>query len=85
MRTYLVESYLPETTAGVMAALTERLTAVCSELSRPGCRVGYLHALRVPADELCVYVFTASCADVVAEAARLAGIRHPRISEAVVS
>lgn len=85
MRTYLAEGYLPETAASELPALGERLAAVCEAVSRPGRTVNYLHALRVPDDELCLYVFTASCAEAVEEVLSRAGLRHTRVSEAMVS
>lgn len=82
MRTYLAETYSSETAT---TAAVERLRAACRNASRPRRRVQILQVLEVPADELYLYLFSATCAEVVEEAVALAGLTHARVSEVVKS
>jgi hypothetical protein len=73
---FLIESY---TVASALQDALERARRA-AEL---GDRVSYLRTTCVPTDETCLHMFEAPSSAVLGEAARLAGLGHLRIVEAV--
>jgi hypothetical protein len=56
---YLVETYLARGDAGECAARERRARSAAEELTRQGTRVRFDHAIHVPEDEICFFVFDA--------------------------
>ena len=78
MPSYLVESYLTDSSAAVADA-RER-AQLAAEL---GSGVRYVRTTFLPGDETVLHVFEAASADALERAARLAALAHERIVEAV--
>jgi hypothetical protein len=75
---FLIESY----TVADRFALEDAL-ARARRAAELGDGVSYLRTTCVPADETCLHLFEAPSLAVLGEAARLAGLGHLRIVEAV--
>jgi hypothetical protein len=83
MPEFLVELYLPR---GEGAAVERRARDACraaEALSREGRPVRYVRSIFVPEDETCFFLYEASTADDVEEAARRASIRFDGVALAV--
>lgn len=61
---------------------TEEARLAAAQCSGEGLAVRHLHSIFVPEDETCFYLYEAASAAAVCEAARRAGMRFERISEA---
>ncbi len=85
MPSYLVETYLARGQAGERTARERRARSAAEELTRNMSRVRFDHAIHVPEDEICFYVFDAPSARDAARAAQRAGLDPLRIVEAVPS
>jgi hypothetical protein len=78
MPSYLVESYLTDSSAAVADARDRAHLA--AEL---GTGVRYVRTTFLPGDETVLHVFEAASADALEHAARLAALEYERIVEAV--
>ncbi len=85
MPSYLVETYLARGQAGERTARERRARSAAEELTRNMSRVRFDHAIHVPEDEICFYVFDAPSARDAARAAQHAGLDPLRVVEAVPS
>jgi len=85
MPSYLVETYLARGQAGERTARERRARSAAEELTRNMSRVRFDHAIHVPEDEICFYVFDAPSARDAARAAQRAGLDPLRVVEAVPS
>jgi len=83
MAEFLVEQYVSRSGAPGEGAGAERARRAAAEVNSEGTAVRYLRSILVPEDETCFYLYEAGSADAVREAARRAGLRFERISEAV--
>ena len=83
MPSYLIESYLPRSRAGELAALVGRLRRATETLTAEGAAVRHLRSTFVPGDELCLHLFEAESAATVGEASRRADIEPARVVQAV--
>jgi hypothetical protein len=79
MPSYLVETFLARSEAGERPERERRARAAAEELSRGGARVAYDHAIHVPDDEICFFVFEAPSSLDAARAAKLAGLEAVRV------
>lgn len=77
--TFLVESYVSRATDAAPSELEERLGAAAEALALD---VNLLHAISLPEDEICFYLFEAPSAEAVRQVSERAGLRHERIVEA---
>jgi hypothetical protein len=82
---YLVETYLARGSAGERSAREERARTAAEELTRERTHVRFEHAIHVPEDELCFFVFEAVSSRDAALAAQLAGLDPIRVVEAFSS
>jgi hypothetical protein len=82
VREFLVETYQSRTAVGVGAPAAEKVASAADQLAREGTRVRFLHAIFVPEEETCLYLYRARSADAVRRAAQRAGLRCERITEA---
>lgn len=85
MPSYLVETFLPRGGAGERTARERRARSAAEELTRKGTRVRFDHAIHVPEDETCFFVFDAPSSRDAALAAELAKLGPLRVVEAVSS
>jgi hypothetical protein len=83
MAEFLVELYVSRVDAGAVARGAERSRRAAAELTREGTPIRYVRSVFVPEDETCFYLYEASCADAVKEAARRAALPFERVTEAV--
>jgi hypothetical protein len=83
LSTYLVEAYLPKTSAGGADAAAARARAAAAELRRAGTAIRYVRSFFVPEDELWLCFFEARSVEDVAEAATRAELVPGRIQQAV--
>lgn len=83
MASYLVETYVPRTQAGDLAAAASRARAAARSLAGEGRRIRFVRATFVPADEVWLLAFDADSPALVAEATARAEIAYDRILEAV--
>ena len=81
MRRYLVETFVARDATGGCSAPEWRVRSVAGELRRQGVRVRFDRAIRVPEDELCLFVFEAASEREAALAAELAQLDPYRIVE----
>jgi len=82
---YLVETYLARDQADQRAARERRARLAARELTHGTAHVRFDHAIHVPEDEICFYVFDASTARDAADAAERAGLDPIRVVEAISS
>jgi hypothetical protein len=80
---YLVETYLARADAGEREARAHRARASAEQLSSAGTPVRLEHAIHVPDDELCFFLFEATAGPTAALVALLADLAPIRIVEAV--
>ena len=83
MPMYLVEAYIPRSSARGGHAAGREARAAAEELSREGTSVRYVRTTLLPNDETCFHVFEASSEEAVGEVCRRAGIGAARIVPAV--
>jgi hypothetical protein len=83
MPSYLIESYLPRTRSGELAAEVGRLRRATETLTAEGERVRHLRSTFLPDDELCLHLLEAESAATVGEASRRAAIKPARVMQAV--
>lgn len=83
MPSYLIESYLPRSRSGELAAVVERLRLATDSLTAEGVPVRHLRSTFIPGDELCLHLFEAESATTVGEASRRAAIEPARVVQAV--
>jgi hypothetical protein len=80
---YLVEAYVPRSSARRGRAAAREARAAAEELAREGTSVRYMRTTFLPDDETCFHVFEASSEKAVGEVCRRAGIGSARIVPAV--
>ena len=85
MPTYIVESYLTQRHAELLAETGTRLGRAADELSHAGSGVRYERWEFLPGDELCLYFFEAESADAVKQCLDRAALTCERIVETVSS
>ncbi len=83
MPSYLIESYLPRSRSGELAAVAERLRRATDSLTAEGAPVRHLRSTFIPGDELCLHLLEAESAATVGEASRRAAIEPARAVQAV--
>jgi len=83
MTEFLLEVYLPAADARALEKASAVARAGAEHLAAEGCRVAFLHAIYVPEDETCFYVYEADSAEAVREAARQAEMTDVRVVAAV--
>jgi hypothetical protein len=83
MPSYLIESYLPRSRAGELAAVVSRLRHATEMLNAEGTHVRHLRSTFVPTDELCLHLLEAESATTVGEASRRAAIEPARVVQAL--
>jgi hypothetical protein len=83
MPSYLIESYLPRSRSGELAAVAERLRRATDSLTAEGAPVRHLRSTFIPGDELCLHLLEAESAATVGEASRRAAIEPARVVQAV--
>ena len=83
MAEFLLELYVSRTDGVAVERGAERSRIAAEELTREGTPVHYLRSIFVPEDETCFYLYEATSADAVREAARRAGLPFERVTEAV--
>jgi hypothetical protein len=81
MQSFLVETYQPAAGSAEYRAVVLRLRAAARALTREGAPVTYRRSIFVPLDETCFHVLDATSREAVAEAARRAEMRAPRVME----
>jgi hypothetical protein len=82
---YLVETFLQRGGAGERTARERRARSAAAELTQKGTGVRFDHAIHVPEDEICFFVFDARSSTDVALAAELAELGPLRVVTAVSS
>jgi hypothetical protein len=80
---YLVELYLPRSSADEARAAGTRARAAAAELSAEGVPIRYVRTTFLPEDETCFHVFVADSAEAVGEVCRRATLGRVRIALAV--
>lgn len=83
MAEFLVECYVTRTDKARLADGSDGARRAAEELTREGADVRFLRSIFVPEDETCFYLFEATSADTVREAAARAGLAFGRVAEAV--
>ena len=83
MTEFLVELYVSKTNCAAVAVEAERLRHAAAVLTAEGRPVRLLQSIFVPEDETCFHLLEAVSSDAVAEAARRAEIRAPRVVESI--
>jgi uncharacterized protein with GYD domain len=74
MADYLVEHYLPGSSADQLKDASARLRAAAKQMSREGTPVRYLRGVFLPKDETCLHLFEAGSLEAVGEASRRADV-----------
>jgi hypothetical protein len=82
MPSYLIESYLPRSRSGELAAVVSRLQSATETLTAEGRNVRHLRSTFLPTDELCLHLLEAESAATVGAASRLAAIEPARVVQA---
>jgi hypothetical protein len=80
---YLLEAYVPRTSAGGPAAAAARAHRAAAEMRRIGSPVRLLRSFFLPADELWFGLYEARSLEEIVEAGRLAELRVGRIQRAI--
>ena len=83
MTEFLLETYVSRSTGNGMAADVERARLAADAVRREGRPVELLRTIFVPEDETCFFVYRASSADDVREAARRADLPTENVVQAV--
>ena len=81
--TYLLEAYMPRTSAGGPVAAAARARAAAAAMRQEGTPIRVLRSFFMPEDELWFCLYEAHSTDDVAEASRRAELRFDRIQPAV--
>ena len=81
--TYLLEAYMPRTSADGPAAAAARARASAAQMRREGTPIRVLRSFFIPEDELWFCLYEARSSDAVAEASRRAELGLGRIQKAV--
>jgi hypothetical protein len=79
MGEFLAELYVAESDLAAVARGSELARLAAKQPSRDGSSVRYVRSIFVPEDETCFYLYEASSADAVVEAASRAGLTFERI------
>lgn len=79
MSEFLLELYVSRTDRKAVGAGAERARRAAEQLTREGTPVGYVRALFLPEEEICFYLYEATSADDVREAARRAVLPFERV------
>jgi hypothetical protein len=79
---FLLEAYVSHPSAEVSPPGLEALSLAADELTNEGTPVRLVRSIVVPEDETAFYLFSATSAEAVREAATRAGLRVERVSEA---
>jgi hypothetical protein len=79
---YLLEAYMPGSSAADLAHLVERLSDAARALTRAGLAVRYLRSTYVPEDETCFHYVEAPSIHVAERFAHHAALSFDRILEA---
>ena len=82
-RTYLVECYSPGIARKDVESAGRRASDASAALRGEGCRVDYVGAILVPADEVVFHVFDSACLGAVREASVRAEVPFERVVESV--
>jgi hypothetical protein len=83
LETYVLEAYMPRTSAGGPAAAAARANRAAAEMRRNGSPVRLLLLFFLPEDELWFCLYEARSLEEVVEAGRLAELRVGRIQRAI--
>lgn len=76
---FALELYLPCRARDSSAEAAAKARSAAAELRRRGSRVWFARTIFMPRDEVCLLVFEAASAELVAEAARIAEITFERV------
>jgi hypothetical protein len=79
---YLLEAYLPDSSAGDLAHVVERLSETARALTQAGLAVRYLRSTYVPEDATCFHYVEAPTVHAATSFAQRAGLSFDRILEA---
>lgn len=83
MAEFLVECYVSRSKSDLVADDSEEARLAAEALAREGADVRFLRSIFVPEDETCFYLYEATSAQVVRDAANRAGLTFERVTEAV--
>lgn len=83
MGEFLVELYVSRTDGDSVERRAARARAAAEDLTREGAPVRFLRSIFLPEDETCLFLYEASSAADVREAARRAALPVERVAEAV--
>jgi len=81
-RAYLVERYVPPTTAGELVVSTARVADMCRDTDADGDGVAYLYSAYLPTEDTCFCLFGAASAAAVRALNERAGFTFDRITDA---
>lgn len=81
MTEFLVELYIPRTTADAAGYAIDRVRRATVELTAEGTSIRFLHSIFVPTDETCLFLLEAESIDAVRNAARRAALSFEHIAE----
>jgi Nickel responsive protein SCO4226-like len=79
---FLLETYVSDRSAEVSPPGAKELSLAADELTSEGTPVRLVRSIFVPEEETAFYLFRATSAEAVREAATRAGLRAERVSEA---
>jgi hypothetical protein len=85
VRSYLAEVYASGAAGEEAGAFAARAIEACAAARREGIVVHHLASLLIPADEICLQVFSAPSPRAVEEVGRRAGLAFVRVTEAVAA
>jgi Protein of unknown function (DUF4242) len=85
MPEFLVELYVSRDNGTAVESSARRARLAAKELTREGRTVQYVRSIFVPEDETCFFLYEATTADDVAEAARRASLPFDRVALAVAA
>ena len=83
MSEFLAEAYRSRAATPVTTTAPKDLSRAAQQLTSEGVPVHLVHAVFVPQDETCFYLFEAQSSDAVTEVARRCALPFERIVEAV--
>jgi hypothetical protein len=78
---FLVELYIPRTTANSVGQAVDRARRAAVELTAEGTSIRFLRSIFVPAEETCLFLFEAVSVDAVHDAARRAALSFEHVAE----
>ena len=79
MPSFLIEVYLPRSSADEARGTARRARAAAEQLTLEGTPVHYVRTSFLPDDETCFHLFEAVSADAVDEVSRRAELRRARV------